>query len=143
MLGFIALYRQRHGTIDDLVPADPIFTVQFEMVRYRKDSNAEFVYEIRKKDKRELVPNNFANLSLSQRMKSNTFKYLNDVLTIEMLKVISMTRANSIVIKSLYYTPLFAEAFQCANSYLYFYFSRHAWCLATYFIYLKNFQPVF
>jgi len=62
------LYNQRHGTIDNILPTDPISTVQLEMIRYRKDFDGEIIYELKKREEK--------TSSTNQRIESNLLKCL-------------------------------------------------------------------
>ncbi|CAF0887375.1 unnamed protein product [Rotaria sordida] len=137
----IDLYRNRHGTIDDILPSDPISTVQLEIVRYRNQSNGNIIFEIKKEDQQEVEENNPINLSKIDRMKLNIFKCFNHIFTVETLKVTSITVANSgdnIAI----YTPLFAQAYrwQIIVYIIIFLLMVFIWLIISY--YFINYQPI-
>jgi cadmium resistance protein CadD (predicted permease) len=130
------LYNQRHGTIDDILPTDPISTVQLEMIRYRKDFNGEIIYELKKREEQQENP-----LLTNQRIKSNLLKYLTHIFTIETLKITSITVANggdNIAI----YTPLFAQAFkwQIVVYIIIFLLMVFIWLIISY--YFINYRPI-
>lgn len=100
----IDLYRKRHGTIDDILPTDPVSTVELEMIRYRNQSDGEIKFEIKKQQ-----PIEQTNSPVVTNVKNRVFSWLKRIFTPETLKVITITVANSgdnIAI----YTPLFAQA---------------------------------
>ncbi|CAF0837306.1 unnamed protein product [Rotaria sordida] len=118
-------YRNRHGTIDDILPSDPIVTVQLEIVQ----------------DQQEIKENNQRNLSKIDRIKLNLFKCFNHIFTVETLKVTSITVANSgdnIAI----YTPLFAQAYrwQIIVYIIIFLLMVFIWLIISY--YFINYQPI-
>ncbi|CAF1152986.1 unnamed protein product [Rotaria sordida] len=118
-------YRNRHGTTDDILPSDPIVTVQLEIVQ----------------DQQEIKENNQINLSKIDRIKLNLFKCFNHIFTVEILKVTSITVANSgdnIAI----YTPLFAQAYrwQIIVYIIIFLLMVFIWLIISY--YFINYQAI-
>jgi cadmium resistance protein CadD (predicted permease) len=129
----IELYKMRHGTIDEILPMEPISTVQLEMIRYRRDNEGEITYELKKQQEN--------NSSIDQPMKSKVLKCLTHIFTIETLKVTSLTVANSgdnIAI----YTPLFAQAFkwQIIVYIIIFLLMVFVWLIISY--YFINYRPI-
>jgi len=125
----IELYKNRHGTIDDILPVEPISTVELVMVRYRKDS---ITYELKKQDEQQ---------QLETVVNRQGFQCLRHIITLETLKVISITVANSgdnIAI----YTPLFAQAYQWEIAvYIIIYLVMvFVWLVFSY--YFINYRPV-
>jgi cadmium resistance protein CadD (predicted permease) len=132
---FLELYQKRHGTIDDILSTDPISTVQLEMIRYRKDSDGEIIYELKKQEEQQ------KNSSPNPQTKSILFKCLSHLFTMETLKVISITVANSSDNIAIY-TPLFAQAFkwQIVVYIIIFLLMVFVWLIISY--YFINYRPI-
>jgi cadmium resistance protein CadD (predicted permease) len=137
----ISLYRHRHGTIDDILPSEPVSTVQLQMVRYHREIDGEVAFEIKKASEQPVQIMEPVILSTLGRIKVQSLKYLNLVLTIETLKVISITVANSADNIAIY-TPLFAQAsrWQIVLYIFIFLLMVLVWLVLAY--YFINYQPV-
>lgn len=128
----IEFYNKRHGTIDDILPMEPISTVQLEMIRCYKNNDDEIVYELKKQEE---------NSSTILQSKSKFFQCLSHIFSMETLKVIGITVANSgdnIAI----YTPLFAQAYQwqIIIYIIIFLLMVFIWIIISY--YFINYRPI-
>lgn len=134
----IELHKKRHGTIDDILPEEPISTVQLEMVRYRTDDHGEIIYELKKQEE---ISEQTEISTTNRSIKTKCFHYLRHILTLETLKVISITVANSGDNISIY-TPLFAQAYkwQIAVYMIIYLLMVLVWLIISY--YFINYRPI-
>lgn len=130
----IEFYRNRHGKIDEILPTEPISTVQLESIRYQNQSNDEVVFRIEKEKSTNDEPD-------EKRPKGKFVKFLESFFSPETLKVLMITLANSADNIAIY-TALFSQAarWQIVVYIVIFLLMLFVWLVASF--YFINFPPI-
>lgn len=131
-------YQHRHGTIDSIIPTDPISTVQLEIVRMRNPSDGNIQYEIKRSEQGN--PDNSPSPSNENRWKF--FRCFSWIFSLSTLKVMSITLANSGDNISIY-SSLFAQAsyWQILLYIAIYMILLFIWLILSY--YLISYGPIF
>ena len=131
-------HRHRHGTIESIIPTDPISTVQLEIYRMRNPSDGHIQYEVKRVEQENPDPSS----SPSNANRSKFFRCFHWIFSFSTLKVISITLANSGDNISIY-SSLFAQAshWQILLYIAIYFLLLFVWLILSY--YLISYGPIF
>lgn len=143
--GLIEVLREecRRPTIDlhDVVACDEISTVELEAIRYRNDATGEILFQIPERRESITVAPSPDPSSPRSKMKQQLVKCFSNCLNLQILKIMSITLANSADNVAVY-SALFAQAssWQIAVYIIIFLAMVLVWLLFSYFF--INFRPI-
>jgi cadmium resistance protein CadD (predicted permease) len=142
--GFVELiiefYKRSSININEIVANDDVYAIELEAIRYRNDIDGQIIFEIR--NQREQQDSSVDSSSPSSpTFKQKVVKLLSHCFNLQILKVASVTLANSGDNVAIY-TPLFAQAsgWQIGVYAIIFLLMVFVWLIVSYLF--INFRPV-
>ena len=134
--------RKSNMNINEIIANDNVSTVELETIRYRNDINGEILSEITKVQEQEnSIINSSPSPSPSPKLKDKIVKILSHCFNLQILKVASITLANSGDNVAIY-AALFAQAssWQIGVYMIIFLLMVFVWLIISYFF--INFRPI-